>query len=484
MGIADREGVHRLRCALCTGEEARPCSASESRRDQRRVLPGGRGRRRRGLLPARGRGARALAERRRRLGLAGEVEPTTCARCLPAATRTRMSSSWAARRRAGAHAGLRSHLHGAQVGVAALGRSAIRRARAEAIGRPRARGRCRDRIPRGPRRLPSPRTRRVERVPAWGWWRRLSPTAPRAPAILLFTPTCWWPTWRGTHEGRFGALDARAIYRCGQDRRLPLPGRAPPPLTKALGVEWRPRWCNGAAEIEGVPREVIDAFSRRRREIAERRWPSAARPAARAAEMAALDTRSVQGLRRLGRAPRRRVGGACGRARLRRARDRRQLDRRRREPARPVCGRPRRGRARRAPGADRQPVDFTRRDVVRTLAERSGRRGPPRSASWPTLPRVRARRAALPSATPKRRATRRPSSSPPSASCSPAPGAPRRGRRAGRDSILEAVVVARDTQREGANRQRRAVSPRAVLQAPPPAALAWIGDGRARRDRR
>ena len=63
--------------------------------------------------------------------------------------------------------------------------------------------------------------------------------------------------------GRFGALDSRAIYRAAKTAGYLYQAELRHQLSTSLGVEWRPV-TKGAAEIEGVPPEVIDAFSARR----------------------------------------------------------------------------------------------------------------------------------------------------------------------------------------------------------------------------
>ena len=108
------------------------------------------------------------------------------------------------------------------------------------------------------------------------------------------------------HEGRFGALDSRAIYRARKDRRLPLPGRAAPSAGRA------PRGRVGAGRATAPPRstasrgEVIEAFSRRRPgdRAAHGRARRDERPRRRGGRPRHPRR---QGLRRVGRAPRGRV---------------------------------------------------------------------------------------------------------------------------------------------------------------------------------
>lgn len=64
-------------------------------------------------------------------------------------------------------------------------------------------------------------------------------------------------------------------------------------LTKRLGVRFRPA-ANGYAEIDGVPDEVIDVFSKRRNEI-EEELAATGRTTARSAQVATLETRKAKG---------------------------------------------------------------------------------------------------------------------------------------------------------------------------------------------
>jgi conjugative relaxase-like TrwC/TraI family protein len=67
-------------------------------------------------------------------------------------------------------------------------------------------------------------------------------------------------------DGRAGALDGRALYRhAGTAGHLYQP-ELRHQLSRRLDIEWRPV-RHGLAEIEGVPAEVLRAFSRRRAEI-------------------------------------------------------------------------------------------------------------------------------------------------------------------------------------------------------------------------
>ena len=94
------------------------------------------------------------------------------------------------------------------------------------------------------------------------------------------------------HEGRVGALDSRAIYRHAKTAGYLYQAELRHQLVERLGVEWAPI-DNGVADIDGVPRQVIEAFSRRRQEI-EARMAERGDTSARAAQAAALDTRATK----------------------------------------------------------------------------------------------------------------------------------------------------------------------------------------------
>ena len=94
------------------------------------------------------------------------------------------------------------------------------------------------------------------------------------------------------HEGRFGALDGRAIYRHAKTAGYLYQAELRHQLVESLGLAFD-EVHHGAAEIAGVPAGVIRAFSTRRAEI-ERRMAERGDTSARAAEAAALDTRRAK----------------------------------------------------------------------------------------------------------------------------------------------------------------------------------------------
>ncbi|WP_324341576.1 MobF family relaxase [Baekduia sp.] len=93
-------------------------------------------------------------------------------------------------------------------------------------------------------------------------------------------------------EGRETALDGRALYAHQRTAGLLYQAALRRSLTEKLGVEWEPV-RNGAAEISGIDDHVLKHFSRRSQEIRERLAQLGAR-SARAAEVAALETRRAK----------------------------------------------------------------------------------------------------------------------------------------------------------------------------------------------
>jgi Ti-type conjugative transfer relaxase TraA len=90
-------------------------------------------------------------------------------------------------------------------------------------------------------------------------------------------------------DGRWTAVDARALYRHGKTAGFVYQAALRIELTERLRVRWL-AVEHGVADIEGIPRSVIEHFSRRRAEILE---VMAARGehSARSAQIATLDTR-------------------------------------------------------------------------------------------------------------------------------------------------------------------------------------------------
>ena len=93
-------------------------------------------------------------------------------------------------------------------------------------------------------------------------------------------------------DDRYGALDARRLYVYAKTAGYLYEAQLRVELTRRLGVEWRPV-RNGIADLVGIPQPVLDAFSIRRAEI-EEEMDRRGVTSARAAEIAALDTRQAK----------------------------------------------------------------------------------------------------------------------------------------------------------------------------------------------
>ena len=67
-------------------------------------------------------------------------------------------------------------------------------------------------------------------------------------------------------DGRWRTLDARHLYTHAKTAGFLYQAQLRHELSRRLGVRWQPV-PNGYADLDGVPREVIDAFSQRRSQI-------------------------------------------------------------------------------------------------------------------------------------------------------------------------------------------------------------------------
>jgi len=95
---------------------------------------------------------------------------------------------------------------------------------------------------------------------------------------------------RGT-AGRWSTVDARHFYWHSKTAGYLYEAHLRSELTARLGVRWT-KAIEGIADIEGVPLDVLGAFSTRRAEIEERLAIGGGSP--RAAEIAALTTRKAK----------------------------------------------------------------------------------------------------------------------------------------------------------------------------------------------
>ena len=90
-------------------------------------------------------------------------------------------------------------------------------------------------------------------------------------------------------DGTWATLDARWLYTSAKTIGYLYEAQLRHNLTVALGVDWT-SVTNGIADIEGIPTDVLKAFSTRRAEI-EERMAIHGQHSAKAAMIAALDTR-------------------------------------------------------------------------------------------------------------------------------------------------------------------------------------------------
>lgn len=93
-------------------------------------------------------------------------------------------------------------------------------------------------------------------------------------------------------DGKWGALDARHLYLHAKTAGYLYQAHLRMELTRRLGVAWGPV-RNGAADIDGISRDVIRGFSKRRREI-EQATSGRDHVSRREAEVAALATRQAK----------------------------------------------------------------------------------------------------------------------------------------------------------------------------------------------
>ncbi len=98
-------------------------------------------------------------------------------------------------------------------------------------------------------------------------------------------------------DGRWSALDGRRLYAHAKTAGYLYEARLRAELTRELGVEWTPV-RNGIADIAGVPRSVLQAFSRRRAQIDAGARRAAARVEPRAAQVGDAGDAAPQGPRR------------------------------------------------------------------------------------------------------------------------------------------------------------------------------------------
>lgn len=93
-------------------------------------------------------------------------------------------------------------------------------------------------------------------------------------------------------DGRWTALDGSRLYAQAKTAGYLYQAQLRGELTRRLGVQWTPV-RRGQAEIDGIPPKVLRAFSRRRAEL-EERMTQRGDQGAKAAQIAARDTRQAK----------------------------------------------------------------------------------------------------------------------------------------------------------------------------------------------
>src|SRR5712692_8244014 len=93
-------------------------------------------------------------------------------------------------------------------------------------------------------------------------------------------------------DGRWTALDGRAVFGHTKTAGFLYQAALRARLNRELGVNWT-AVLEGTAEVEGIPRDVIEHFSRRRAEIVEAMALQGAK-SARAAQLATIRTRRAK----------------------------------------------------------------------------------------------------------------------------------------------------------------------------------------------
>ena len=93
-------------------------------------------------------------------------------------------------------------------------------------------------------------------------------------------------------DGRWSALDARPLYAWAKTAGYLYEAQLRAELTRRLGVEWTPV-RKGIADVAGIPRSTLEAFSRRRDQI-EAHMAERGETSARAAQIATYATRTAK----------------------------------------------------------------------------------------------------------------------------------------------------------------------------------------------
>ncbi len=114
----------------------------------------------------------------------------------------------------------------------------------------------------------------------------------RAGDPLLHTHAVVVNSVRAVDDGQWRTLDGRLLYTHAKTAGYLYQVQLRHQLTRRLGIEWGPV-TRGYAEVTGIPRQVLEGFSRRRREIVEQ-LAERGETSARAAQVATLVTRPAK----------------------------------------------------------------------------------------------------------------------------------------------------------------------------------------------
>jgi conjugative relaxase-like TrwC/TraI family protein len=95
-------------------------------------------------------------------------------------------------------------------------------------------------------------------------------------------------------DGRWRSLDGREIFAFQKAAGMVYNATLRVELSVRLGVEWQPVDRNGQADIDGVPRELIELFSKRRQDVQRRGAQRIAALEARLGRMLTDDERAEQ----------------------------------------------------------------------------------------------------------------------------------------------------------------------------------------------
>jgi hypothetical protein len=187
---------------------------------------------------------------------------------------------------------VRPDLPGAEVGVAAVGARRPGRLPAGPPG-PRRRGGRGAGLPRTARRLRPARQGRPRTGPADGFVAAaFRHRTSRADDPLLHTHVLVANLAHTTDDDRWRSLDARHLYLHAKTAGYLYQAQLRAELTRRLDVAFGPV-TNGYADLEGIPRPLIEAFSRRRADILAALHRHG-HTSARAAQVATLATRTAK----------------------------------------------------------------------------------------------------------------------------------------------------------------------------------------------